>query len=127
METLQPSSKRKLYFVVGALLLGMVALSVLANNQPLGAATIKSSEKIKPDALSMMESVFVGEPSREELQAKMDQLLSTYHMESTEENYTKVGSMLVSLRKNSKVSVMELADCIIDSHEKTVNQDLAAT
>ncbi len=72
----------------------------------------------KPDALIMMESVFVGEHSKEAIKGRLGKLLRTYKMEVSEDNYNKVGSVLITLSKESKsnISEMELADCMIHAY-----------
>ncbi|QHT71797.1 hypothetical protein GXP67_36610 [Rhodocytophaga rosea] len=47
MESLQPNVKRKLFFLIVALLVGISTLGILSNNKPVGATMVKSSENIK--------------------------------------------------------------------------------
>jgi len=60
------------------------------------------------DALSQMCLAFEGSPSSEAIKALLDQVLPLYGLEANEENYSRVGSVLVTLRKESKVGITEM-------------------
>lgn len=61
-----------------------------------------------PNAYEMMEVAFDGYPSTNDIKPMMESVMKTYNMQVTEENLQKVASMLVSLRKESKVGVTEM-------------------
>ena len=67
-----------------------------------------SSENTQPSAYGMMEVAFEGNPSTSEIQPMMEEVMKNYKLEVNEENLQKVASMLVSLRKESKVAVTEM-------------------
>ena len=67
-----------------------------------------SSENTQPNAYGMMEVAFEGNPSTNEIQPMMEEVMKNYKLEVNEENLQKVASMLVSLRKESKVAVTEM-------------------
>jgi len=56
----------------------------------------------------MMEVAFEGYPSTNDIKPMMESIMKKYDLEITEENLQKVASMLVSLRKASKVGVTEI-------------------
>ena len=66
------------------------------------------SESTQPNAYSMMEVAFEGNPSTSEIKPMMEEVMKSYNLDVNEENLQKVASMLVSLRKESKVAVTEM-------------------
>ena len=68
----------------------------------------ESSQPNSIDAYSMMETAFEGYPAKSEIQPIMQSVLNKYNLEESEENLQKVGSVLVSLRKQSVLGVTEL-------------------
>ncbi|MEN8205239.1 MAG: hypothetical protein ABFS24_04415 [Pseudomonadota bacterium] len=56
--------------------------------------------------------VFQGHHSKRQIQSKLDQAFRLYGVPITEENYTRYGSILVSLRRNvdSSATEMEILD-----------------
>ena len=83
----------------------------IENSNPSSVTTTetsKSSESTQPTAYSMMEVAFEGNPSTSEIKPMMEEVMKAYNLEVNEENLQKVASMLVSLRKESKVAVTEM-------------------
>ena len=84
---------------------------VIENSNPSSTTTTESStssENTQPSAYEMMEVAFEGNPSTSEIQPMMEEVMKNYELEVNEENLQKVASMLVSLRKESKVAVTEM-------------------
>ena len=76
----------------------------------------RSSPVVKNDALTMCQSVFAGNHARDEIKARLDTALQLYGHPLTEENYSRAGSSLVSLRKDIGVQEMDVLDHMIRSH-----------
>ena len=84
---------------------------LIENSNPSSTMTSEnstSSENTQPSAYGMMEVAFEGNPSTSEIQPMMEEVMKNYKLEVNEENLQKVASMLVSLRKESKVAVTEI-------------------
>ncbi len=78
--------------------------------------TTRPSVTTQSDALSMMESAFVGSPSRSTIKARIDRAMDLYQLRRTEENYSRAGSTLVALRREYGASEMEILDYMICSY-----------
>ena len=59
---------------------------------------------------------FEGGYSKAEIKARMDQALELYGLPVTEENYSRAGSTLVTLRRELGPSEVEILDYMIRSH-----------
>lgn len=89
-----------------------------------GRGTVEEQGAVgEMDALKQMEVAFIGNPSEQDIKTKLDQAFTLYKTERSEENYSRAGSVLVSLRKESKnnVTEMEILDYMIRSHAENVN------
>ena len=75
------------------------------------------------EALALMEVAFVGNPRQAEIQARLDRALNLYTTPISEENYSRAGSVLVSLRREIGPSEMDILDHMIRSHVPEVNID----
>lgn len=66
---------------------------------PLTASpTERPAATLPSDALSQMELAFVGSPRKSEIKAILDQALSLYGLELTQDNYSRAGSALIAVR-----------------------------
>ena len=74
-----------------------------------------------PDALEQMEVAFIGNPRQAEIQARLDRALNLYNTPISEENYSRAGSALVTLRREIGPSEMDILDYMIRSHVPGVN------
>lgn len=63
-------------------------------------------------AVEQMVIAFEGNHSAERIKAGMDKTLPLYSLPTTEENYSRAGSVLVELRKKTGVNEMDILDCI---------------
>ena len=72
-------------------------------------------------SLETMELAFVGNYSQAAIKPRMDQAMRLYKLPLTEENYSRAGSALVSLRKTSGYPEMEILKHMICSHVPGVN------
>jgi hypothetical protein len=61
------------------------------------------------DPYNIIEGAFEGRPSKGDVQPMLESVMKTYKMEITDNNIMAVGSMLVDLRKASKIGVTEMA------------------
>jgi len=105
-----------------------IEMEGLSNNWPTADPTPIPTPSPKPsvsppakptpqaDALTMIATVFQGGYSKSHIKAKLDQMMMLYREPITEEYYQRVGSVLVSLRKNSGVPEMTILQCVIEAH-----------
>ncbi len=61
-----------------------------------------------PSAYELMETAFVGNPVKNDIQPMMERVMQRHKLDVNEENLQKVGSMLVTLRKASDAGVTEM-------------------
>ena len=85
----------------------------------------------KSEAIAMLQSVFIGTYSKQEIEENMGAVMTFYKVPITGENYLKAGNTLASLRKSSKKGVSEM-DIIIhmikaDSGWKNISFDEQAS
>lgn len=71
--------------------------------------------------LDQMAVAFVGGHARDEIQVQMDRAMQLYGLPRTEENYSRAGSVLVTMRKDSGFDEMQILDYMIRSHVPGVN------
>ncbi|MBL4656073.1 MAG: hypothetical protein JKY33_09655 [Bacteroidia bacterium] len=62
----------------------------------------------KKEAIEMLESVFIGSVSKQDIKDLMGAALTMYKLPLTGENYLKVGNSLTALRKASNKGVSEI-------------------
>lgn len=74
----------------------------------LGCGQSQSGNNKKLTAYEMMENAFVGNPSQSKIQPLMESVLEKYGKSINEDNLERAASVLVSLRKESKVGVTEM-------------------
>lgn len=85
-------------------------------------STAESQQNVRSgSALQMMEDVFVGNYTKEQIKLLLDRALTLYGVSVTEENYSRAGSTLVALREKYGISEMRILDYMIRSHVKGVN------
>ncbi len=63
-------------------------------------------------AIEMMEAAFIGGHSQGEIKTLIDATMRLNSLPLTEENYQRLGSVLVSLRKETGVSEMDILTCM---------------
>ena len=68
----------------------------------------KKRSPSKAEAIEMLESVFTGSLTQQDIKEKMGAALTMYKLPQTGENYLKVGNSLTSLRKSSNNNVTEM-------------------
>jgi hypothetical protein len=98
-----------------------------SNGTSLESRSSEGSSGAAPpsDALSQMETAFVGNPNHEEIRADLDKALRLYKVPVTEENYSRAGSSLVALRKETGVAETEILAHTITLHTPGVSLDLS--
>lgn len=55
-----------------------------------------------------IEIVFDGHPTKEEIQPMLESVLDKYHLNVNDENILKLGDVLLTLKKSSKLGVTEM-------------------
>ncbi|MBU2104630.1 MAG: hypothetical protein KKF67_02565 [Nanoarchaeota archaeon] len=66
----------------------------------------------EPSAIEMMEVAFIGGYSQGEIKTLIDATMQLNSLPITEENYQRLGSVLVTLRKEIGVSEMDILTCM---------------
>lgn len=85
--------------------------SSTTNTQPNQNTNTKTSIE-KMTALEQMEIAFIGSFSYNEIKERMDSVMQQYGLSMTNENYSRFGSVLVTLRKDYGISEMDILTCI---------------
>lgn len=79
------------------------------------------------NAIEMMEVAFIGGHSEAEIKTLIDQTMKLYSLPINEENYQRLGSVLVSLRKETGVSEMDILKCMkAADYKNTIGEDITA-
>lgn len=73
--------------------------------------TPENSQVKNPTAIDMMHVAFVGRHSASEIEARMRRAAAAFDLPATDQNFSRMGSALVALRKESRVPEMELLRC----------------
>lgn len=79
---------------------------------PAPTATPSPTPTSTPGPVEMMEVVFVGDYSQQEIQTQLDTVLQLYGLPVTEENYSRLGSVVVSLEEEMGVPEMDILVCM---------------
>lgn len=79
-------------------------------------ASSGAAAKVPPDPLDQMVLAFKGGYTRSQIKARLDQAMQLYGLPLTSEHYSRAGSSLVVMRKESGFSEMEILDYMIRSH-----------
>ena len=67
--------------------------------RPTPAAKKRENTSVaEMDSLAKMKVAFVGGRTREQIQRQMDRAMRLYGLPTTEENYSRAGSVLVTMR-----------------------------
>jgi hypothetical protein len=109
-----------LIIIVVIVFFGIILLLSDKKQTPVSTNPSHSQEE-KQDALSMIQAVFVGNLSREEIKEKLDLVLKSTNTDITEENYSRAGSVLVDARKNTGLSEIKLLDCMAGLFKEKTN------
>lgn len=85
--------------------------------------TFTSIQKVMAmTALEKMETVFVGDFSKWEIKASMDKALLAYGKRLDEQQYEKLGSALVGMRKETNVPEMVISACTVELKKQVTRQ-----
>lgn len=102
--------------VIGIILLFiLIGLSSGGDNSSTSYTKSTSDTKTiveKMTALEQMEIAFIGGFSYNEIKERMDLVMQQYGLSITNENYSRFGSVLVTLRKETGVSEMDILTCM---------------
>ena len=97
--------------LVAALCSALFILSSCSSDSSDSSDTNSSSyseSKPEDDPYFKLHVVFVGMPEEDEIKPMMEAVMTTHNFTVNDENIIKFGSMLLTLRKNSKVGVTEM-------------------
>lgn len=81
------------------------------------------SGSLPDDPLDQMVIAFDGTYSRTQIKDRLDKAIELYNLPRTKENYSRAGSTLVALRKETGQKEMDILDYMIRSHVQGVNMD----
>lgn len=101
----------------------LVPLLFLVACEPTPRTGSSSSDAPPDHPLDQMVLAFEGNHSRAEIKDRMDEAMGLYGVALTEENYSRAGSTVVSLRREYGPSEMEILDYMIRSHAPGVNME----
>jgi maltose-binding protein MalE len=99
-------NKKTMIWAIMILVLS-TAIACSSNDQSQSSTTSSTSTTDSEDPYYMMHIAFEGMPEIEEFKPMLDAVMERYGIESNRENLLKVGNVLVTLRKESKVGVTE--------------------
>lgn len=85
--------------------------TALATTASRHSASAESPRAANPTALEMMHVAFVGRHSASEIEAQIRRAAAAFNLPATDQNFSRMGSALVVLRKESRVPEMELLRC----------------
>ena len=68
----------------------------------------ENKEKETKSVYEKTQTAFENSPRKSEVKPIMEDVMETYNLEITDENIEKTASMLITLRKDSKVGVTEM-------------------
>ena len=89
-----------------------------SQSQPTPGSAITAIAKmgnLATDPVAQMSFEFDGNPSKEEIQEKVDKALAMYHLEANNQNRGNAGRILVALRKEYGHSEMSILDKMLGS------------
>lgn len=78
---------------------GSTPKTPVAPTTPTASAAPAADPTLSSDPLDQASLAFVGGHSRSEIKLTMDEVLTVYGLELSDENYSRAGSVLVGLRK----------------------------
>jgi len=112
------------------IILMLIFTSCGTNSSDSKAKEVKNAPS-KSEAITMLQSVFIGSHSKQDIEENMSAVMTFYKVPITGENYLRTGNTLASLRKSSKKGVTEM-DIIIhmikaDSGWKNISFDEQAS
>lgn len=76
------------------------------------SSTQNQNSDSESSAIEMMESAFIGDYSQGEIKTLIDATMRLNSLPLTEENYQRLGSVLVTLRKETGVSEIDVLTCM---------------
>ena len=102
--------------IIGVLLL-FILIGIFSGGDSNSASYAKSTSDTrtvveKMTALEQMEIAFIGGFSYNEIKERMDSVMQQYGLSMTNENYSRFGSVLVTLRKDYGISEMDILTCM---------------
>ena len=103
----------------------LIGLAGCASETSSYRSSSNSEDFSSKSALAMLELAFEGDYSRQEIKLRIDRVMQLYGLPITEENYSRFGSVLVALRKETGVPEMEILTCMSAAdYRNTLNQNI---
>ncbi|MFH1798002.1 MAG: hypothetical protein ABH844_01475 [Candidatus Omnitrophota bacterium] len=78
---------------------------------------------VPTNPIAQMEIAFEGNYSKLQIRKRLNKAMELYNLPKTEENYSRAGSALVTLRKEFGPSEMEILSYMIRSHVPGIKMD----
>lgn len=97
--------------VIGIFLL-FILIGVFSGGDNNSTSTQNQNTGAESSAIEMMEVAFIGGHSQGEIKTLIDATMRLNSLPITEENYQRLGSVLVTLRKETGVSEMDILTCM---------------
>lgn len=85
--------------------------SAIAMSASWHSAGAKRSRMENPTALEMMSVAFVGDHAKTQIEAEIRRAARAFNLPATNDSFSRMGSALVALRKETRVPEMELLRC----------------
>ncbi len=96
--------------IIGLFALGLIIIIFSSGGD--NSSTQNQNSGPESSAIEMMEVAFIGDYSQGEIKTLIDATMRLNSLPLTEENYQRLGSVLVTLRKEKGVSEMEILTCM---------------
>ncbi|QXP61537.1 hypothetical protein [Olleya sp. HaHaR_3_96] len=84
----------------------LLSITILLSN--CNSSTGNKKTTIEKTAYDKMEVAFIGNPMTSEIQPTLEKVMKFHGIEVTENNLERTGSVLVTLRKESKIKITEM-------------------
>lgn len=88
------------------------AIWALVACSPSSPEPAQSANDLPEDPLVQMEIAFNGDQSPDEIREALDLAFAATSTEATSDNYSRAGSVLVTLRQEYAIDEMEILECI---------------
>lgn len=107
-------SNNKIKWIVGLTLFFIFIIVVSLTNEGIPSSETTHEEVSNMTALQQMTIAFDGGYSEKEIKDKITEAMILYNMPITEEDYSRVGSVLVALRQQEGIEEMLILDYMIN-------------
>lgn len=101
-----------------------MAGAIMSSGSKQSSGSAKYSRSANPTALEMMRVAFVGGHSASEIEDQVRRTATVFNLPATDQNFSRMGSALVALRKDTRVPEMELVRCARAMGEEVVGTNI---